>query len=106
MQTMRSGAHLRLVRDPGAEPEPDLSAADDREATRDAGPPPERRDGDVADTGAVRGERVERAGRQTAERERDAAEASRDRFSFLAEASRYLTESHDVAGHRGAAARG
>ena len=37
----------------------------------------------------------ERAARRSAERERDAAEASRDRFSFLAEASRCLADSLD-----------
>jgi signal transduction histidine kinase len=37
----------------------------------------------------------ERAARRSAERQRDAAEASRDRFSFLAEVSRCLSESLD-----------
>ncbi|HET7549932.1 MAG TPA: GAF domain-containing protein, partial [Gemmatimonadaceae bacterium] len=37
----------------------------------------------------------DRAARRVAERERDAAEASRDRFAFLAEVSRCLAESLD-----------
>jgi hypothetical protein len=36
-----------------------------------------------------------RSALQTAERDRDAAQASRDRFSFLAEASRCLSDSLD-----------
>ena len=57
-------------------------------------------DGPVADavpgySGALPAGGLERAARQTAERERDAAEASRDRFAFLAEVSRCLTDSID-----------
>ena len=53
--------------------------------------------GDRRGEGEAAGRHHERAGaaRRSAERERDAAEASRDRFAFLAEVSRCLADSLD-----------
>jgi signal transduction histidine kinase len=49
----------------------------------------------LLEDGPAAGAATDRAARQAAERDRDAAESSRDRFSFLAEASRCLADSLD-----------
>ena len=65
--------------------EPPAGSADDR---GQGSPPPPPEWGEAAHPAA-------RAERRSVERERDAAEASRDRFAYLAEASRCLASSLD-----------
>ena len=69
-----------------------MTAADNQVKQVNRAMPPQER---APDGGPRSAPTLDRVARQAAERDRDAAESSRDRFSFLAEASRCLADSLD-----------
>ena len=69
-----------------------MTAADNQAKQTNRAMPPQER---APDGGPRSTPSLDRVARQAAERDRDAAESSRDRFSFLAEASRCLADSLD-----------